>query len=96
VDPPAATKEAESTPDSAAPKDTKSRSGSPPQKPVQSEPAKPARGDDVVVKKEEVKPVSAAKPEGQVIPPASNKGPQTVTGTEVRQRKTKSSPALPE
>lgn len=45
------------------------------------------------IKKVDVSQVNAAKPEGQVIPPASNTGPQTVTSTEARQRKTKSSPA---
>lgn len=81
VDPPAAQKkEGTSSPDSA-------------QKP-KSEPAKTSSsGVDPVVKKVEVTQVNAAKPEGQVIPPASSGGPNTVTSTEVRQRKTKSAPA---
>nr|XP_048779994.1 extended synaptotagmin-2-like isoform X1 [Ostrea edulis] len=80
VDPPAVQKEAKSTPDSAS---------------LTPQPQKEAAKTEQnpVVKKEEVKQVSAAKLEGQVIPPASNSGPQTITGTEVRQRKTKSSPA---
>lgn len=81
VDPPATQKqEGTSSPDSA-------------QKP-KVEPAKTtASGVDPVIKKVEVTQINAAKPEGQVIPPASSGGPNTITSTEVRQRKTKSSPA---
>ena len=50
-------------------------------------------GVDPTIKKVEVTQINTAKPEGQVIPPASNTSPSTVTSTEVRQRKTKSSPA---
>uniref|UniRef100_K1Q9D2 Extended synaptotagmin-2 n=1 Tax=Magallana gigas TaxID=29159 RepID=K1Q9D2_MAGGI len=79
VDPPAAQKEGTTSPDSAQ----KSK----------VEPAKTtASGVDPVIKKVEVTQINAAKPEGQVIPPASSGGPNTVTSTEVRQRKTKSSP----
>lgn len=78
VDPPAAQKKEGTSPDSA-------------QKP-KVEPAKTtASGVDPVIKKVEVTQINAAKPEGQVIP--SSGGPNTVTSTEVRQRKTKSSPA---
>lgn len=79
MDPPAAQKEGTTSPDSAQ----KSK----------VEPAKTtASGVDPVIKKVEVTQINAAKPEGQVIPPASSGGPNTVTSTEVRQRKTKSSP----
>lgn len=80
VDPPAAQNKKGTSPDSA-------------QKP-KVEPAKTtASGVDPVIKKVEVTQINAAKPEGQVIPPASSGGLNTVTSTEVRQRKTKSSPA---
>nr|XP_022326115.1 extended synaptotagmin-2-like isoform X6 [Crassostrea virginica] len=83
VDPPAGPKkEGTSSPDAA-------------KKPQpQTGPAKAANsGVDPTIKKVEVTQINAAKPEGQVIPPASNTSPSTVTSTEVRQRKTKSSPA---